>query len=203
MISMRRLATIAIGITAAHATAAVVFRQRRRRYAGTRRHILVIQGGMELRLSGDEIEDLVVSVLMGGVLLDLRAANLTRRPAHVDVMAVMGGVMLVVPEGWKVRFEGEAMMGGVRYVTKPGVDGEPEPDLVVFARVVMAGLHVTNRMPGDRDANGDKGDKLEVGSQKLERELEAGSQKPEVRKKSPAGALNPRSSRRRETPPES
>jgi hypothetical protein len=194
MISMRRLATIAIGIAAAQTAAAVVFRQRRRRYAGARRHLLVVQGGMELRMSADEIEDLVVSVMMGGVLLDLRAANLTRRPAHIDVTAVMGGVMLVVPEGWKVRLEGEAVMGGVRYATRQSADVDQEPDLVVFARVVMGGLDVTDRMPGE---------KVELRSQKLEKKLEAGNQKSEVRKKSPAGALNPRSSRRGETPSES
>jgi hypothetical protein len=199
-ISMRRLATIAIGIAAAQTAAAAVFRQRRRRYAGARRHLLVVQGGMELRLSADEIEDLVVSVMMGGMLLDLRAANLTRRPAHIDVTAVMGGVMLVVPDGWKVRLEGEALMGGVRYATKPSADVDQEPDLVVFARVVMGGLDVTDRMPGEK---GDRGDRSEVGSQKLEKKLEAGNQKSEARKHSPAGALTPRSSRRRETASES
>jgi hypothetical protein len=79
---MGRLLTIVLVCAAAQTGAAYLFRRQRRRYAGDRRHILVVQGGSQLRPSGDEISDTVVSVMMGGVVLDLREIGprlLTRR----------------------------------------------------------------------------------------------------------------------------
>jgi hypothetical protein len=147
---MRRLLTIVIACAAAQTGAAYLFRRQRKRYAGDRRHILVTQGGSQLRPSGDEIGDAVVSVMMGGVLLDLRESQLTDRPAHLDILSIMGGVQLVVPGDWKVRIAVESTMAGIHDGRTGTVDPERQPDIVLSGRVVMSGLDISSEMPGNR-----------------------------------------------------
>lgn len=148
---MRRLLTIVIACAAAQTGAAYLFRRQRKRYAGARRHILVTQGGSQLRLAGDEISDVVVSVMMGGVVLDLRDTELTQRPAHLDVLSIMGGVQLVVPRDWKVRIDVEPTMAGIHDGRTGRIDAEREPDLVVSGRLVMSGLDVSGEMAVGRN----------------------------------------------------
>jgi hypothetical protein len=145
---MRRLIKLALLFAAAHSAAAYVFRHERRRYAADRRHILVVQGGAQLRPSEDEIADAVVSVMMGGVMLDLRGTQLTQRPARLDVLCVMGGLELIVPEDWKVRIDVEPIMGGIRDARSGSVDPERAPDLVLSGRVIMGGIDISSEMPG-------------------------------------------------------
>ncbi len=122
-----------------------LFRRSRRRHAGSRRHFLITQGGSEVRPTGEEIQDAVVSVLMGGAVLDLRDATPPRRPARLDVMIVMGGVQLLVPEEWRVKVDVEAVMGGIQDARK-GQAGQDRPvDLVLAGRVVCGGLDITSR----------------------------------------------------------
>jgi hypothetical protein len=147
---MRRLLTIGIACAAAQTGAAYLFRRQRKRYAGDRRHILVIQGGSQLRPSGDEIGDAVVSVMMGGVRLDLRESQLTDRPAHLDILSMMGGVQLVVPGDWKVRIAVESTMAGIHDGRTGTVDPQRQPDIVLSGRAVMSGLDVSSEMPGNR-----------------------------------------------------
>ena len=151
MLLFRRLVTAAVVGAAAQTGAIYLFRERRRRYAGERTHILVTQGGAHLRPAGEEIRDAVVSVLMGGVALDMRMTDLPRRPAHLDILAVMGGVTLVVPATWNVRIDVEPTMAGI-IDGRPGtVDHGRPPDLLVSGRVVMGGLAVRNELPRGRE----------------------------------------------------
>lgn len=146
---MSRLLKIAILGIAAHAGAAYLFRQQRSKYAGSRRHILVVQGGSQLRPSGDEIEDAVISVMMGGVVLDLRETDLSRRPARLDILAIMGGLELVIPQSWKVRIDVEPAMGGIRDTRTGRIDPERALDLVLSGRVILGGLDISSELPGE------------------------------------------------------
>lgn len=148
---LRRFLTVAIVCTTAQTAATYLFRRQRRRYAGDRRHILVTQGGSQLRPAGDEISEAVVSVMMGGVILDFRDSELSRRPAHLHVLSIMGGVQLIVPANWNVRIEVEPTMGGVRDRRSGSVDPERPPDIVVSGRVVMGGLEISSELPRTRD----------------------------------------------------
>jgi hypothetical protein len=145
---MRRLIRMALLFAAAHAAAGYLFRNERRRYAGNRRHILVVQGGAQLRPAGDEISDAVVSVMMGGVTLDLRGSRVTRPPIHLDILCVMGGLELIVPEEWKVVVNVEPTMGGVRDARRGTVDSERAADLVLSGRVIMGGIDISSTLPG-------------------------------------------------------
>ena len=131
MTRLRQLLAVAIAGTAAQAVATSLFRRQRHRHAQGRRHIMVTQGGAQLALSADEIADAVVSVLMGGVVLDLRACAMTERPGQLDLLAVMGGVRLVVPANWNVVVQVQPTTGGIHDGRSGEVVNERPTDLAV------------------------------------------------------------------------
>ncbi len=65
--------------------------------------MLVVQGGSRVRLEGDELDDTVVSVLMGGLDLEADGRMPTQPPARLEVLVIMGGVDLHVPAYWSVH----------------------------------------------------------------------------------------------------
>lgn len=142
MRSFRRFVVSFAAVGAAHAAAIALFRSTRTRYAAGRRHVLVTQGGTQLRASHREMDDAVVSVLMGGALLDYRQADHDHGTERLDVLVVMGGLQLVVPRGWNVRVEADVTMGGIRDTRPDASIAERTPDLVVAGRVVMGGLEI-------------------------------------------------------------
>jgi hypothetical protein len=50
--------------------------------------------------------------IMGGIELDFRFAQLTEPVTEIRIMAVMGGVSIIVPPNVRVQSEGFAFMGG-------------------------------------------------------------------------------------------
>jgi hypothetical protein len=140
---MKRILAIVLVYAALNVGAAILFRRARHSYAGPRRHFLVTQGGADLRPTAAEIRDGVISVLMGGVALDLREVELLERPARLDVLAVMGGVEILVPDEWNVQVEIETGMGGVQDRRRVPESAGPV-DLVLSGRLVMAGLDIGN-----------------------------------------------------------
>ncbi len=93
-----------------------------------------------------------VTAIMGGAELDLRTTDL--QPGEemtVDVLAVMGGVVIRVPDGWTVDTRAVPVAGGIkdkRLRAFDALDGEPTtstapaPRLVLRGAVVMGGLSI-------------------------------------------------------------
>jgi hypothetical protein len=148
---LRHLVISTAAIGAAHAAAIYLFRSTRTRYAGSRRHVLVTQGGTQLRASHREMDDAVVSVLMGGALLDYRQADFDHRPERIDALVIMGGLQVVVPPGWNVRVEADVTMGGIRDMRPDPPDGGRPADLVITGQVVMGGLEIRGELPAVLD----------------------------------------------------
>lgn len=144
---MKRLWTIVALYAAAQVGAGFVFRRRRRRYAGIRRHFLVTQGGSQVRPTGEELRDAVVSVFMGGLILDMRSTQLVMRPARLDLLCVMGGVELVVPEDWRIQVDVDPAMGGVQDRREATIEPGRPVDLMISGRLVMGGLDITSTPP--------------------------------------------------------
>ena len=146
MPSLRRLVIATAAVGAAHAAAMYLFRSQRARYAGNRRHVLVTQGGTHLRASANEMDDAVISVLMGGALVDLRHLNPDPRRLRLDVLVVMGGFQVVVPSAWNVRVEADVAMGGIRDLRSDVLDAQRPVDVVITGRIVMGGLEVLDEL---------------------------------------------------------
>lgn len=87
-----------------------------------------------------------VIVAFGGALLDLR--NTTPSPTGVllDLAVFFGGVSIVVPEGWRVRWEGDIYAGGFSDETRTTADPDV-PVVILKGFLAMGGLQATNRAP--------------------------------------------------------
>jgi hypothetical protein len=92
---------------------------------------------------------------MGGAHLDLRDALLPPGTIEVRVAALMGGVEIIVPPNLAVEAEGVSIMGGFDHVDRAPAEPDPgAPLLRVTGLVLMGGVHIEMRLPGEssRDA---------------------------------------------------
>lgn len=84
-----------------------------------------------------------VNAIMGGVELDLR--NVEVKPGDepvIDALAIMGGVDIFVPMGWKVVASVLPIMGGFEDKTSRG--SETGPTLTVRGTAIMGAIVVSN-----------------------------------------------------------
>ena len=87
-----------------------------------------------------------VMTMFGGVLLDLRKATPAPTGIFLDLAVCMGGVNLVVPEGWRVKFEGNLMAGGFSDETRTTAD-EDVPTVTLTGFVLLGGIQATTKSP--------------------------------------------------------
>lgn len=88
----------------------------------------------------------LVSVVFGGVDLDLREAALDPAGASLDLSATWGGVNVTVPTGWRVLVEDRATLGGVdAQVTPPEELPDGAPLLRVKATARLGGVAIRAR----------------------------------------------------------
>lgn len=83
---------------------------------------------------------------MGGIDLDLRGATLDPAGATLDLKATMGGISVLVPEGWMVDVEAHNRAGGSDVkVTPPSRLPIDSPRLRIKAATLMGGVAVAAR----------------------------------------------------------
>jgi hypothetical protein len=117
-------------------------------------HIAIL-GGYEKKGEWTPPRKLYSLALMGGAGLDFRESKMPPGVTEVNILAIMGGVEVLVPPGLAVETHGFGLMGGFEGVDQVGVDRDPEaPRLVIRGVAVMGGVEVAVRLPGEtsRDA---------------------------------------------------
>lgn len=87
-----------------------------------------------------------IMTMFGGVLLDLRKATPAPTGIYLDLAVVMAGINLVVPEGWRVKFDGNVVMGGFNDATRTSAD-EDVPTVTLTGFVFMGGVQATTQVP--------------------------------------------------------
>lgn len=92
-----------------------------------------------------------VLAMFGGVLLDLRKVTPAPTGIYVDLMVAMGGVSLVVPEGWRVKFDGNIVLGGWSDETRTTAD-EDVPTVTLGGTIFMGGVQASTRSPVEATA---------------------------------------------------
>lgn len=140
---MKALVRIGVGVVVGLAAAGAVGQAlARRRSVGDEASdefaIAVYVGGVQRSCTASALRHGVVSVVCGGVELDLREATLAPEGAALDLSATWGGVNVVVPRAWKVVVEDRSVLGGVdARVTPPDElpDDAPRLDVSVTARL--------------------------------------------------------------------
>jgi hypothetical protein len=103
-----------------------------------------IFGGEHLVSSADPFFGGKITNLFGGTILDLRKATPAPTGIYIDVLVVFGGLSLVIPNGWRVVFDGTAFGGGFDDATQVATDPDA-PILRIGGLVVAGGIRATTR----------------------------------------------------------
>ncbi len=114
----------------------------RRRPATVRRtHVtrLAVLTSSSLAVKAKGFRSADLTAVLGGVRCDLTRSELDPAGARVSATAILGSVVVIVPEGWKVRVRGLPVFGGWDDTTSRVV-GPGAPELEVRAVVVLGGV---------------------------------------------------------------
>ena len=88
--------------------------------------------------------------VLGGISLDFREALLGSGITDVNLLAVLGGVEIIVPPEMAVEVDGMAVLGGFEYDTDTPLRSNPDlPTLRVRGLAVLGGVNVEVRLPGE------------------------------------------------------
>ena len=102
--------------------------------------------------------------VLGGISLDFREAVLGAGVTGVNVLAVLGGVEIIVPPEMAVEVDGMAVLGGFEYQTNAPPRTDPNPPILrVRGLAVLAGVNVEVRLPGETSRDAKKRRRLERG----------------------------------------
>lgn len=108
--------------------------------------LVAIFEGKHLISTADPFYGGKVLVMFGGALIDLRRATPSPTGVILDLVVMLGGVSLIVPEGWRVRFEGATHLSGWSDSTRTTSDTDA-PTVTLKGRVIMGGVHAIAKSP--------------------------------------------------------
>ena len=100
--------------------------------------------------------------VLGGISLDFREALLGSGITDVNLLAVLGGIEIIVPPEMAVEVDGMAVLGGFEYQTDTPLRSNPDlPTLRVRGLAVLGGVTVEVRLPGETGRQAKKRRRLE------------------------------------------
>lgn len=113
------------------------------------RTLLAFMGGVERRGNWTPARRNVVIAIMGGADLDFRDVELPPGETEIYIVAMMGGVDIVVPPELSVDATGIAIMGGFGHASAAR-DSEPgAPVLRISGFCLMGGVEISVRRRGE------------------------------------------------------
>jgi hypothetical protein len=116
---------------------------------------IALLGGSERRGAWTPPRELYTIAVMGGAGLDFREAVMPPGVTEVKVLALMGGVEIIVPPGLGVETHGIGLLGGFDALDQAPAESDREaPRLVIKGLACMGGVEVKVMLPGEttRDA---------------------------------------------------
>jgi hypothetical protein len=108
--------------------------------------LVTIFGGQNLISSADPFYGGKILTMYGGTVLDLRKATPAPTGIYLDLLIWMGGVTLVVPQGWRVDFTGKVIFGGFDDATQTTADRDA-PTVQVGGVILFGGLQARTKSP--------------------------------------------------------
>ncbi len=106
-------------------------------------HAFSIMSGHELKPTTTPFQGADLAAVMGGVTLDLTAAQMAGDTVTIDVFAVMGGIEIYVPRDWNVTTKVIAFMGACVDKRRPPATGVPATKtLVIRGFAFMGGIDI-------------------------------------------------------------
>src|SRR5690606_11791653 len=109
--------------------------------------VVAIMGGVERKGTWTPPATLYAVTLMGGTLLDFREAQMGPGVTNVVVVAMMGGVEIIVPPGLRVESNGIGIMGGFEHAGQHAAGPPDGPILRVSGAAIMGGVEIKERPP--------------------------------------------------------
>jgi predicted membrane protein len=106
----------------------------------------IVFGGEESKLTTQQFEGGAVTAIFGGMVLDMRGAEMKGTTARMDISALFGGVELRVPKHWEVVIHGSPVLGGIDNKTSARLDtdGQEMRKLVIQGNAVLGGVEIKN-----------------------------------------------------------
>jgi predicted membrane protein len=101
-------------------------------------------GGVERASDSAAFQGGDLVAVMGACRLDLRQASIAGSEAVIDVLTVMGGVELRIPETWTVDARVLPLMGGVTDRSRRATGQTATQRLVIRGTAFMGGVEVKN-----------------------------------------------------------
>ena len=83
-----------------------------------------------------------ISGVLGGIVIDLRDAEMKEDTATIYVSGFMAGIEIFVPHNWKVTVDGSSFMAAIENKTK--TTGNAKKELIIKGSAFMAGVEIKN-----------------------------------------------------------
>jgi len=106
-------------------------------------HALAFWSGVDRKIVSTDFQGGDVTAIMGGHQLDFRSAKMAGGVAEIDLLVMMGGVDMRIPEDWAISCEAVPVMGGIEDRTRPPA-GEVKGRLILRGFIMMGGVEVKN-----------------------------------------------------------
>ncbi len=124
--------------------------------------VIAVMGGASRKGSWVPPRRMHVFAVMGGAELDFREARFGPGIVEITVFALMGGVEITVPPGVHVEVNGIALMGGFDERASSLAPPDPSaPVIRIGGFVMMGGVEVRTRVPGETKRDARQREKLE------------------------------------------
>lgn len=101
---------------------------------------MAFMNGKDIRISKEEVKEISIRCVMGGVNLDLTEAYIAE-DMEIKIQAVMSGVAIKVPPMVRVKLDGTNIMGGFANMV-PAYEKEDIPTITIDAESIMGGITV-------------------------------------------------------------
>lgn len=105
-------------------------------------NITAILGGAENKNRSKDFKNSNVTAVLGGASIDLGKADI-KKEATIDVLAILGGAELRIPEGWEVRVAVTSILGGVENKTSAPSKANA-PVLNIVGTAILGGVEIKN-----------------------------------------------------------
>ncbi|VAV92926.1 hypothetical protein MNBD_ACTINO01-1733 [hydrothermal vent metagenome] len=103
--------------------------------------IVAAMSGQSFESKAENLREGRVLALFGGVELDLVGAAIGNG-ATIILHAVLGGIDVIVPPGWRVEAITNEMLGGIGNRTNPDGQDDDAPLLLIDATAVLGGIEI-------------------------------------------------------------
>ncbi len=109
-------------------------------------NLSAILGGAKFHLNSKELKGGQATAIMGECNVNLRDADFEGESIVIDAFAVMGAVVLMVPNTWEVVIQGAPIMGAMEDKTNhySGIEKAQKKRLIINGSAIMGSVEVIN-----------------------------------------------------------